>query len=368
MSATQTIPKEQKAAVKEGTGHSSKAPLKTIAVPTPGPGEILVKITWSGLCASDKSLIHDEWGSLGVAMKDETHGVAGHEGVGNVVALGPGSDKLGGWKLGDRAGIKWITAVCGTCHYCKEVYQGGEVLCLHQVNSGFSTAGTFQQYCVTSAAYATHIPDGVSDEEAGPIMCGGVTAYNACKRTKVRPGQWVVILGAGGGLGHLGVQYAKALGMRVIAVDAGDAKRDLCHQLGAEQYLDVITSKDLAKAVLDLTDGLGAHGVIVFAAVAASYAVGPSLLRSGGTMVAIGLPGDPSVLAGAPPLMMALKQLSIVGSAVGTQQDVNEALDFTARGLVHPILTKGTLADVDKFIDQMVAGKLPGRAVLKVSD
>ncbi|CAK7234826.1 hypothetical protein SCUCBS95973_009065 [Sporothrix curviconia] len=356
----------QRAAVKEGAGKAAKAPVRDIAVQQPGPGQILVQIAWTGLCASDKSLLHDEWSPLGVAMQEVAHGVAGHEGVGRVVALGPGVAEAGRWKLGDRAGIKWITDVCRTCHYCKQVYQGGEVLCLHQTNSGFSAAGTFQEYCVTSADYATHVPDTVSDEEAGPIMCGGVTAYNACKRSKVRPGEWIVILGAGGGLGHLGVQYAKALGMRIIAVDGGSAKRDLCTKLGAEHYLDFADTPDLAKAVLAITDGLGAHGVIVFAAVAAGYAVAPSLCRSGGTVVAIGLPGDPTVLAGAPPIMLALKQLSIVGAVVGTQQDVDEALAFTARGLVHPILTKGTLDDVDKFIDAMVSGKLPGRAVLKV--
>lgn len=240
-------------------------------------------------------------------MQSKTHGIAGHEGVGRVVALGPGVSDTGSWKLGDRAGIKWITDVCRTCHYCKQVYQGGEVMCLHQTNSGFSTAGTFQEYCVTSADYATHIPDTVTDEEAGPIMCGGVTAYNACKRSKARPGEWIALLGAGGGLGHLGVQYANALGLRVIAVDGGSAKRDLCLRLGAEHYLDFADTPDLAKAVSELTDGLGAHAVIVFAAVAAGYAVAPSLLRSGGTVVAIGLPGDPAVLAGAPPIMLALK-------------------------------------------------------------
>ncbi|KAL1897839.1 hypothetical protein Sste5346_003691 [Sporothrix stenoceras] len=338
--ATVTIPARQRAAVKEGSGHGSKAPVRDVAVEQPGPGQILVQIAWSGLCSSDKSLIHDEWGPLGVAMQPQTHGIAGHEGIGRVVALGPGVAEGGQWKLGDRAGIKWITNVCRTCHFCKQVYQGGEVLCLHQTNSGFSAAGTFQEYCVTSANYATHIPDTVSDEEAGPIMCGGVTAYNACKRSKVRSGEYIVLIGAGGGLGHLGVQYAKALGMRVIAVDGGSAKRDLCLKLGAEHYLDFADTPDMAKAVAELTDGLGAHGVVVFAAVAAGYAVAPSLTRSGGTIVAIGLPGDPKVLAGAPPVMLALKQLSIVGSVVGTQQDVDEALAFTARDLVHPILTK----------------------------
>jgi len=214
--------------------------------------------------------------------------------------------------------------------------------------------------------YATRIPEGVKDEEAGPIMCGGVTAYTACKRSSVRPGQWIVLIGAGGGLGHFGTQYAKAMGMRVIAVDGGEEKAKLCKDLGAEQYIDFTQVKDIAAEVMKITT-YGAQGVIVFAATKEGYGIAPSLLRPGGTVVAVGLPPDPTVLAGAPPIMLALKRLNIVGSVTGTLKDVEEALDFTARDLVHPILTKGDLNDVDKFCKLMIEGKLPGRAVLKVA-
>lgn len=145
-------------------------------------------------------------------------------------------------------------------------------------------------------------------------MCGGVTAYvsqdiqtimyetfmtdwrfkNACKRSKVRPGQWIVLPGAGGGLGHLAIQYAKAMGMRVIAVDGGDAKRDLCIKLGAEKFIDFMTTEDIPAEVMKIT-GLGAHGILVTAAAKAAYLSAPSMLRSGGTLVAVGLPADPEV-------------------------------------------------------------------------
>jgi propanol-preferring alcohol dehydrogenase len=220
-------------------------------------------------------------------------------------------------------------------------------------------------------------------------MCGGVTAYVACKRSTVKPGQWLVITGAGGGLGHLGIQYAKAMGMRVIAIDGGEEKGKLCTSLGAEEYLDFTTVKDVIAEVTRITT-YGAHAVIVFAASKESYGSAPNMLRPGGTVVAVGIPGDASVIAGAPPVLLALKRLNVVGSVTGTLKDVEEAyaypsklpaisidpffiltfayrLDFTARGLVHPILTKGTLDDVDKFCEMMLAGKLPGRAVLKVS-
>ncbi|EXJ96234.1 hypothetical protein A1O1_01360 [Capronia coronata CBS 617.96] len=356
------IPKLQKAAVKVGSGDEARAPVKEVEVPQPGPGQVLVKINWTGLCGSDKSLLHDEWSSFGVAMQPATKGIAGHEGAGTIVAVGEGMEHK--WKVGDRAGIKWVWSTCGECEFCTNGTD--ELHCPKQINAGFTAAGTFQQYAVSDGRYTTRIPDGVADEEAGPIMCGGVTAYTACKRSNVRPGQWLVIGGAGGGLGHLAVQYAKAMGMRVIAIDGGDAKKELCKKLGAEEFIDFTQIKDTAAEVTRITT-YGAHAVIVTAATRAAYESAPTLLRPGGTVVAVGLPKDSTVLAGAPPMMLCLKRLSIVGSVVGTLKDVEEALDFTARGLVHPILSKGTLEDVDKYIEQMIAGKLAGRAVLKVS-
>ncbi|KAK5704109.1 hypothetical protein LTR97_003122 [Elasticomyces elasticus] len=357
------LPQEQQAAVKQGEGHDATAPVQKIPVDTqPGPGQILVKINWTGLCASDKSLLHDEWAAFGVSMKLNAKGIAGHEGAGEVVAVHPDVESL--WKVGDRAGVKWVVSICRECEFCTN--GSDELQCPKQLNSGFTAAGTFQEYCLTDGRYATRLPDGVSDEEAGPIMCGGVTAYTACKRSAVKPGQWIVMIGAGGGLGHFGVQYAKAMGMRVIAIDGGEQKGKLCKDLGAEQFIDFAETKDIAAKVTEITT-YGAHGAIVFAASPGGYQMAPALLRPGGTMVCVGLPADPTVVAGAPPIMLAMKRLNIVGSVTGISKDVEEALDFTARGLVHPILTKGSLSDVDKFCQLLAEGKLPGRAVLKVA-
>jgi len=357
------LPSEQNAAVKTGSGHDAKAPVKRIAVPQePGPGQILVKINWTGLCASDKSLLHDEWAASGAVMAESACGVAGHEGAGNVVAVGPDMQDL--WQVGDRAGVKWVVSTCKRCEFCTNGTD--ELHCPKQLNSGLTAPGTFQEYVLTDGRYATRLPDSVPDEEAGPIMCGGVTAYVACKRSAVKPGQWLVITGAGGGLGHLGIQYAKAMGMRVIAIDGGEEKGKLCKSLGAEEYLDFTAVKDMIAEVTRITT-YGAHAVIVFAASKESYGSAPNMLRPGGTVVAVGIPGDASVIAGAPPGLLALKRLNVVGSVTGTLKDVEEALDFTTRDLVHPILTKGTLDDVDKFCEMMLAGKLPGRAVMKVS-
>ncbi|KAJ4294043.1 hypothetical protein N0V90_007732 [Kalmusia sp. IMI 367209] len=335
-----SLPKTQKAAVKVGQGEASKIEVKEIPVPEPSPDQILVKINYSGLCASDKSLILDEWESTGLVQQP--------------FAVGSNVQDL--WQVGDRAGIKWIASICRKCEFCTNGQD--ECHCPKQLNSGFSIAGTFQEYCVTDAR-------GVSDEEAGPLLCGGVTAYTGCKRSGVKPGQWLVVPGAGGGLGHLAVQYAKAMGMRVIAIDGGEAKRDLCIKLGAEKFIDFTTTKDIPAEVMGITK-YGAHGVVVISATRQSYEQAPHLLRPQGTMVCIGLPKDGTVIAGAPPIMMVLKKLNIVGSVVGTLKDVEECLDFTARGLVRPILTHGNLRDINRFIDDMGAGKLAGRAVIKI--
>ena len=219
---------------------------------------------------------------------------------------------------------------------------------------------------MTDARYATRLPRGVSDEEAGPIMCGGVTSYVACKRSRVRPGQWIVIPGAGGGLGHLAVQYAKAMGMRVIAIDGGEQKRKLCVELGAEHFIDYTTSKNIPAEVMEITT-YGAHGVIVTAATREGYATAPALLRPRGTLVAVGIPTDPTIVAGAPPVLLSMKLLNVVGTVTGTLKDVDEALDFTARGLVHPVLTYGTLHDLNDILAKMATGELAGRAVLKLA-
>lgn len=307
------VPTEQRAAVRVGKGHDATAPVKHVPVMQPGPGQILVKINWTGLCASDKSLLHDEWMGFGLGMMDQTNGIAGHEGAGEVVAVHPDVANL--WQIGDRAGVKWVVSVCRDCEFCTNGTD--ELHCKKQLNSGFSAPGTFQEYCLTDGRYATRIPAGVSDEEAGPIMCGGVTAYTACKRSAVKPGQWVVIMGAGGGLGHFAVQYARAMGMRIIAVDGGAEKDKLCKDLGAEVYIDFTKVKDIPVEVEKITT-YGAHGILVIANSRQAYAVAPNLARPGGTVVCVGLPVETDILGGAPPLVLALKRLNIVGSVTGT--------------------------------------------------
>ncbi|KAL1650072.1 hypothetical protein SLS58_001450 [Diplodia intermedia] len=295
-----TLPTTQKAAVRDG----QTAPIKEIAVPELKAGQILVKINWTGLCHSDIGFLRDYWPEFdsGALVRDKANGVCGHEGAGAVAAVAPDVEAAQLWRVGERAGIKWCASVCGRCEFCTN--GADELHCPAQLNSGLTTPGTFQRYVATDARYATRLPDAVADEEAGPLMCGGVTAYVACKRS------------------GLGVQYARVMGMRSIAVDVGPEKEELCKKLGAEAYIDASKCEDLAAEVTKITT----YGVI------------------------------------------AMRKLNIVGSVTGTLKEVEEMLDFTARGLVHPILTKGKLSELDKYIDLVIAGKLQGRAVLKVED
>ncbi|UPL02793.1 hypothetical protein LCI18_013727 [Fusarium solani-melongenae] len=359
--AVYEIPKLQRAVVKAVGDSTKRVAIESVNVPQPAPSQLLVKITWSGLCGTDKSLLVDDWKAFGVTMSPEAEGIAGHEGVGVVVAVG--ENMRGRWNIGDRAGIKWIASVCGDCHFC---HHDKEVHCSHQTNSGFTIPGTFQEYCLADGHYTTKIPDAVTDQEAAPILCGGVTAYSACKKSEVKPGQWIVIPGAGGGLGHLAVQYAHAMGMRVIAIDTGEEKRQLCAKLGAEVFIDFKTSTDIVTEVQKLTEH-GAHGVLVIAASKEAFATAPSFLRAGGTIVAVGLPTDTSVLAGAHPAQLTKMELRVVGSLTADRKEVEEAFDLSVRGLVRPIVSEGKLEDLDFWIDKMQRGQVAGRVVLQVA-
>ncbi|KAM5359981.1 hypothetical protein ACJZ2D_014075 [Fusarium nematophilum] len=355
------IPKRQRAAVRVVGDATKLVSIQTIDVPSPGPSQILVKITWTGVCGTDKTYFLGGFDAPTGSTDLGSGGIAGHEGVGVVVAVGQDAGER--WSIGDRAGVKWIASVCGDCEFCQE---GHDMHCPNHTQSGLSRPGTFQEYCLADGRYSTKIPDGVPDEEAAPILCGGVTTYAACKKSGVGPGQWIVIPGAGGGLGHIAVQYAKAMGMRVIAIDTGDQKRQLCERLGAEVFIDFKTSEDVAAEVRNITR-LGAHGVLVIAASRQAFATAPGFLRPGGTVVAVGIPTDPSIMAGATPSQLISGQLKIVGSLVGGRKDVDEAFDFAARGLIHPVVCKGKLEDLDTWIRKLEAGEVAGRIVLQVS-
>ncbi|KAM0326693.1 hypothetical protein ACHAQA_006564 [Verticillium albo-atrum] len=308
------------------------------------PDEILVKLSASGVCGTDLGLAA---GYLGPSRD-----ILGHEGVGRAISVGSAVDPETA-KVGDRIGITWVRDACGRCFSCRE--PGGETRCLQQLNSGRKIDGTFAEYCVVPSRYTLVLPDdpALPDELVAPVLCGGVTAYKALKICGATPGQWVVISGAAGGVGALGIQYAVAMGYRVVAIDVGTERKDYCLELGAEAYLDAL-QEDVVAQVKSVTGGAGARAVIVSSGAGAAYQAGLLMLSMFGTLVCVGIP-PPGQAMNLHPLYVIDNGITIIGSAVGTRTDVLEALDFVKRGLVKPLVTLIKLADLDEVIRKLGA-------------
>ncbi|KAK2750140.1 hypothetical protein FQN57_004636 [Myotisia sp. PD_48] len=363
------IPKQAKAAVYDKPGTVSTK-VELVDVPEPGPGEVLINLTHSGVCHSDFGIMTNGWARL--PYKTPVGQVGGHEGVGKIVKLGPSSESSG-LKVGDRVGVKWIGYACGSCTPC---FEGVDAACINKKVSGYFTPGTFQQYIVGPAHYVTPIPDGLDSAAAAPMLCAGVTVYSALKRSGARPGQWVVITGAGGGLGHIATQLSsRGFGHRVIAIDHG-SKEDIVMESGAEIFLDVTkypsaSPEDLAALsakIKSLTGGLGAHAVIVCAAANTAYAQAVRMLRFNGVVVCVGIPeGNAVPIATAVAAEMITQQLSIVGSAVGNRQDAIETMDFAARGVIKTHFRVEKMDKLTEVFEQMGRGELKGRVVLDLS-
>jgi len=290
-------------------------------------------------------------------LKSKLPCIGGHEGAGYIVAIGDNTHE--DVKIGDAVGIKWLADSCLSCEQCNK---GFESTCAKALCSGFSVDGSFQQYAVSFARHVSPIPDGLALDLAAPILCAGVTVWKAIKAAELTPGETILISGAGGGLGHLAVQYATAIGLRVIALDTGEDKRELCLKLGAESFIDFLTSDDLTADIKKATDGLGPHAAIVAASSAKGYEQALDYIRNGGALVAVGLPADAYIKANV--FFTVFRSLRIIGSYVGNRQDAKQALDFAARGKVKTTYSIRPLASLPEVFEEMKAGKVPGRVVL----
>jgi propanol-preferring alcohol dehydrogenase len=225
--------------------------------------------------------------------------------------------------------------------------------------------GTFQQYAVSFADHVTPIPDGLSLKLAAPILCAGVTVWKAIKAAELTPGETIVISGAGGGLGHLAIQYATSIGLRVIALDAGEDKKALCAKLGAETFIDFTQTKDLIGDIKAATGGKGPHAAVVTASSAKAYEQALDYIRNGGTLVVVGLPAEATIRASV--FFTVFRSLRIVGSYVGNRQDAVQALDFAARGKVVTSIDKELPLDaLPQVFHDMESGKVVGRIVLNL--
>ncbi|KAF7548903.1 hypothetical protein G7046_g8516 [Stylonectria norvegica] len=352
MSAPQ-IPTEQWAQVIEKTGGPTVH--KRIPVPKPGPDEVLINVKYSGVCHTDLHAMMGDW-----PLDTKLPLVGGHEGAGIVVARGELVEDV---QIGDKAGIKWLNGSCLSCSFCMET---DEPLCAKALLSGYTVDGSFQEYAVAKAAHVARIPKECDLEAISPILCAGITVYKGLKESGARPGQWVAIVGAGGGLGSIALQYAKAMGLHTIAIDGGDEKGALTKSLGAAAYVDFQTSTNLVAEVKAATpDGLGPHAVILVAVNEKPFQQATQYVRSKGTVVCIGLPANANLSA--PVFDTVIRMIRIKGSYVGNRADSAEAIEFYRRGLITvPFKTVG-LSKLQEVFELMVAGKIVGRYVVDTS-
>lgn len=348
------IPKKQMACVIEKTG--GPVEYKEIDVAEPGPDEVLVNIKYSGVCHTDLHAVNGDW-----PLPTKLPLVGGHEGAGVVVARGSLVQDV---EIGDHAGVKWINGSCLACDFCQ---QSDEPLCPKALLSGYTVDGTFQQYCIAKAAHVARLHKDIPLDGVAPVLCAGITVYKGLKESGAKPGQTVAIVGAGGGLGSLAQQYAKAMGLRTIAIDAGDEKKKMClEQLGSYAFVDFSTSQNVTKDVQAATeDGLGPHAVILVATAEKPFQQAAEYVRPRGTVVFIGLPAGAYVRA--PVFESVVKMITIRASYVGNRRDTTEALDFYRRGLINsPFKTIG-LSELQKVYDLMHKGQIAGRYVLDTS-
>ncbi|TWX67386.1 alcohol dehydrogenase AdhP [Colwellia demingiae] len=335
--------------MKAAVNHQFKGKLEIeqLDKPTISSHEVLVKIHACGVCHTDLHACHGDW-----PVKPKMPLVPGHEGVGEIVEVG---DQVSHCKLGDRVGIPWLYSACGHCDYC---LTGDENLCLSQQNAGYSVDGSYAEYCKADGNYVVKIPDGIDYVDAAPLFCAGVTTYKALKVSTAKPGEWVAIFGIGG-LGHLAVQYAVAMGLNVIAVDTGEAKLELAKKLGASLCLDFKRDDVVAKV---LAETGGVHASICTAVSKSGFEQSYKVIRRGGKCVLVGLPPEDMPL---PIFDTVLNGVSVVGSIVGTRKDLIECLDFAARGKVKAITIEKSLEDINDIFEEMINGEITGRVVMK---
>lgn len=331
------------------TSFSAPIEIHDVPVPEPGPGQVLVRIEASGLCHTDIHAAHGDW-----PVKPTLPFVPGHEGVGIVEALGEGVTNR---SIGDRVALPWLGHACGHCHYC---VTGWETLCEQQQNTGYSIDGGLAEYAVADATYVVPVPEGLMPIDAAPLTCAGVTTYKAVKVAHVQPTERVAIFGIGG-LGHLALQYAKIVGATVIAVDVEESKLDLATELGADHVVNA-AEVDPVAAIEALG---GADVAIVLAVLPSVFEQAFTSLRRGGRLVCVGLPPESEGPMKLPIFPTVLKGISVIGSIVGTRQDLTEVFELHAQGRTRVVAELRKLDEINDAVEDVLAGRAPARLVFE---
>ncbi|MEO3808939.1 zinc-dependent alcohol dehydrogenase [Sphaerisporangium sp. B11E5] len=330
------------------TGFDKPLEIRDMPIPRPGPGQVLVRMKASGLCHTDIHAARGDW-----PVKPRPPFVPGHEGVGTVERTGDGVPEE--W-LGTRVAIPWLGSACGRCRYC---VSGRETLCESQINSGYSVDGAYAEYAVAYVNGVVEVPDGVSSFDAAPLTCAGVTTYKAIKVAGVTPAERVAVFGVGG-LGHLAVQYARLVGGFVTAVDIEQDKLHMAEKLGADQVVDARA----ADPVKEIRQAGGADVAVVLTASAEPFEQAYRSLRRGGRLVCVGLPaGDAAIRV--PIFETVLGGISVIGSIVGTRQDLAEVFALHAAGRTQVNAEPRVLEDVNACFDEVLSGHVAARLVFQ---
>ncbi|RUQ28471.1 alcohol dehydrogenase AdhP [Peribacillus cavernae] len=327
-------------------GFNQELEIKEVPIPELAYGEILVKIKACGVCHTDLHAANGDW-----PVKPKLPLIPGHEGVGIIEKVAEGVTSL---KVGDRVGIPWLYSACGECEYC---LTGRETLCPDQLNAGYSIDGGYAEYCKAPANYVVKVPEGLDFAEVSPIFCAGVTTYKALKVSEAKPGDWVAIYGIGG-LGHVALQYAKAMGFNVIAVDIQDDKLELAKELGADITVNGLKN-DPAQDIFDKVGGVQA--AISVAVTQKAFEQAYSSVKRGGTLVVVGLPNADLPI---PIFNTVLNGVTVKGSIVGTRKDLQEAVEFAAQGKVRTNIETQPLDNINEVLHRLEKGQINGRVVL----
>ncbi|MHA6635936.1 alcohol dehydrogenase AdhP [Citrobacter farmeri] len=325
---------------------SGKVEFRHQAVRALASGEALVNVECCGVCHTDLHVVQGDFGPV-------PGRIPGHEGIGIVSAI---ADDVTSLKVGDRVSIAWFYEGCGVCEYC---VSGRETFCRSVKNAGYSVDGAMAEQCIVKADYAVKVPEGLDPLVASSITCAGVTTYKAAQVSGVRPGQWLAIWGAGG-LGNMAIQFARnVFNARVIAIDIQDDKLALAKESGAEITLNP-GKEDVPARIHELTGG-GAHSAIVVAVARSAFNQAVNSVRAGGKVVCVAVPaGELSLNI----VKTVLDGIQIVGSLVGTRQDLAEAFGHALAGRVRPIVQPRKLEELNAIFREMDDGTIQGRMVI----
>jgi alcohol dehydrogenase, propanol-preferring len=332
--------------------HEIRTPLliEEIARPVAGADEVLVQVLACGVCHSDLHAVDGDWSPL-----PNLPLIPGHEVVGTVVERGT---NVAGLEVGDVVGVPWMFSACQECEHC---LAGLETVCPHMESTGYTRPGGYAEYLVAPAAFVVALPCDVDPVAMAPILCAGVTTYRALQRARVEQGDWVAVVGVGG-LGHLAVQWAVALGQRVVAVDVSEDSLTHAGSVGAEVLVNS-RHGDPIETVRKATGG-GVHGAVVCAAATVAFEQATAMLRPSGTVVFVGMPGGDGDLMRLPISSVVGGEISVRGSSVGTRADLRAAIDLALQGAAQAATRAVRLDDINDVLADLRSGSIVGRAVI----